>query len=68
MPVSRHAGDYSPGDIITVRPQHIALVSDRRLRHHDDQIVVLQNNGFGVREDIQDLSSNVVTGHFRYDL
>lgn len=67
LPVSGRAEDYQPGDIITVRPQHIALVSDRRVRGRDNQIVVLQNNGFGVREDVQDIPSDV-TGHFRYEL
>lgn len=67
LPVSGRAEDYQPGDIITVRPQHIALISDRRVRGRDNQIVVLQNNGFGVREDIQDIPSNV-TAHFRYGL
>jgi len=67
LPVSGHVEDYQPGDIITVRPQHIALVSDRRVRGRDNQIVVLQNNGFGVREDVQDVPSNLA-GHFRYGL
>lgn len=64
LPVSHDAADYLPGDIITVTPQHIALISDLRVRDRTNQLVVLQNNGFGVREDIQDFGP--VTGHHRY--
>lgn len=66
LPLSQDATGYLPGDIITVTPQHIALVSDRRVRGHTNQLVILQNNGFGVREDLQDLPP--LTGHFRYQL
>jgi len=66
LPVTQDATAYLPGDIITVTPQHIALVSDRRVRGRTNQLVVLQNNGFGVREDIQDFGP--VTGHYRYRL
>lgn len=66
LPASHDATDYLPGDIITVTPQHIALISDRRVRGRTNQLVVLQNNGFGVREDIQDFAP--VTGHYRYGL
>lgn len=68
LAVSASADDYQPGDIITVKPQHIALISDQRARGRDDIIVVLQNNGFGVREDIHGLSPLTVTGHYRYAL
>lgn len=66
LPISEHAADYLPGDIITVNPQHIALIADRRVRGRANQLVVLQNNGFGVREDLQAFAP--VTGHFRYRL
>ena len=68
LKASRHASDYQPGDIVTVSPQHIALVSDHRVHGRDDRLVVLQNKGFGVREDIQSFTSPVITGHFRYRL
>lgn len=68
LPVSPQAEDYQPGDIITLSPQHIALVSDRRVRGHDDRLVIIQNNGFGVREDVQSFASRALTGHFRYAL
>lgn len=66
LPVSGDAIEYQPGDIITVNPQHIALISDRRVRGRGDRLVVIQNKGLGVREDVQDFAP--ITGHFRYAL
>lgn len=68
LPISDHARDYQPGDIIAVSPQHIAFISDKRVRDGDGQLVVLQNNGLGVREDVQGFASPKITGHFRYQL
>jgi uncharacterized protein len=68
LPLSRNASDYRPGDIVAMNPSHIAFVSDHRVRGHTDQLVIIQNNGFGVREDVQDFVSRPLTGHFRYAL
>jgi uncharacterized protein YijF (DUF1287 family) len=66
--LSRDATDYQPGDIITMHPQHIALISDRRVHGRADRLVIIQNRGLGVREDVQDFVSWPLTGHFRYAL
>ena len=68
LPLSRDAHDYRPGDIVTMNPQHIALVSDRRVHGRTDRLIIIQNKGFGVREDIQDFVSWPLNGHFRYAL
>ncbi len=66
LPISRDASDFRPGDIVTMTPEHIALVSDRRVHGRADLLVIIQNKGFGVREDVQDFVSWPLSGHFRY--
>ena len=66
LPLSRDASDYKPGDIVAMNPSHIAFVSDHRVHGQADRLVIIQNNGFGVREDVQDFVSRPLTGHFRY--
>jgi uncharacterized protein YijF (DUF1287 family) len=68
LPLSNSASDYRPGDIVAMNPSHIAFVSDHRVRGQTDRLVIIQNNGFGVREDVQDFVSRPFTGHFRYAL
>lgn len=67
LPITRDARDYQPGDMVTMAaPQHIALVSDRFVRGRTDRLMLIQNAGFGVREDEQDFDSWPLNGHFRY--
>lgn len=69
LPISRRADDYRPGDILTTRPitrPHIAIVGDRRAWFGGD-LMVIQNMGFGTRED-NDLLRYKITGHYRYGL
>lgn len=69
LQVSRDARDYRPGDLVTMdRPQHIAIVSDRRARGRTDRLVLIQNAGFGVREDVVAFNAWPLNGHFRYAL
>ncbi len=68
LPVSRDPSGWKPGDLITNQPSgpHIAIVSDR-LAPGTDRPIVIQNIGWGVREDDQ-LLSYPITGHYRYGL
>jgi hypothetical protein len=70
LPVSRAAGDYAPGDIVTYHlpngrfsKTHIAIVSDRKSR--DGVPLIIHNRGFGVQEEDW-LFAEEITGHFRY--
>lgn len=67
LPVTGDARDYAPGDIVTMAsPQHIAIVADRRVAGRADTLVVLQNAGWGVREDEQTFASWPLNGRYRY--
>jgi len=68
LPVSRNPADYRPGDILTTRPitrPHIAIVSDTRALFGMGNLMVIQNKGFGTRQD-NELLSYEITGHYRY--
>lgn len=70
LPISDRAADYRPGDIVTTRPitrPHIAIVGDRRSWFGAGDLMVIQNMGFGTRED-NDLLRYPITGHYRYAL
>ena len=68
LPVSQDPAAWKPGDLITNQPSgpHIAIVSDR-MAPGTDRPMVIQNIGWGVREDDQ-LLSYPITGHYRYGL
>jgi uncharacterized protein YijF (DUF1287 family) len=68
LPVSRDPSVWKPGDLITNQPSgpHIAIVSDR-LAPDSDRPMVIQNIGWGVKEDDQ-LFRYPITGHYRYGL
>ena len=66
LPVSRNAGDYLPGDVVTWRLpgglNHIGLVSDRKV---GGRPLMIHNIGEGTqREDV--LFAYEITGHYRY--
>ena len=67
VPVSRRAGDYRPGDLVTWRltsgVPHIGIVSDQRAAA--DRFLIVHNIGAGAQlEDV--LFSWEITGHYRY--
>jgi len=68
LPVSQDPSSWKPGDLITNQPSgpHIAIVSDR-MAPGSDRPMVIQNIGWGVREDDQ-LLRYPITGHYRYGL
>jgi hypothetical protein len=68
LPVSQNPSSWKPGDLITNQPSgpHIAIVSDR-MAPMSDRPMVIQNIGWGVREDDQ-LLRYPITGHYRYGL
>ncbi len=69
LPVTQDPHDYQPGDIITSLPwgkPHAAIVSDQK-DWLFDRLQVIQNAGFGVRQD-DDLFRFPLTGHYRYGL
>ncbi len=70
MPVTDNPGDYRPGDILTTRPiarPHISIVSDERAWWGMGDLMVIQNMGFGTRQD-NDLLRFPITGHYRYGI
>ncbi len=68
LPVSQDPSTWKPGDLITNQPSgpHIAIVSDG-MAPGTNRPMVIQNIGWGVREDDQ-LLSYPLTGHYRYAL
>jgi len=67
-PISGTGLDYLPGDILTTLPggrPHISIVSDHRAWFGTGDPMVIQNAGFGTRED-NDLFRYPITGHYRY--
>ncbi len=68
LPVSQDPSSWKPGDLITNQPSgpHIAIVSDR-MAPMSNRPMVIQNIGWGVREDDQ-LLRYPITGHYRYGL
>lgn len=69
LPVAQNPADYRPGDLITNRPfggTHIAIVSDQKSALAD-RLMVIQNAGFGPREDDQ-LLFYPMMGHYRFNL
>jgi len=70
LPISHSAMDYRPGDLLTTRPitrPHIAIVSDMRAWFGAGNLMVIQNKGFGTRQD-NELLSYEITGHYRYGI
>ncbi|MFT4073915.1 MAG: DUF1287 domain-containing protein [Asticcacaulis sp.] len=68
LPITHNPADYRPGDILTTRPitrPHIAIVSDVRAWFGSGNLMVIQNKGFGTRQD-NELLSYEITGHYRY--
>jgi uncharacterized protein len=68
IPVTRNPDAYLPGDIVTTRPitrPHIAIVSDTRAWLGAGNRMVIQNKGFGTRQD-NELLNYDITGHYRY--
>lgn len=69
LPVSRKAGDYRPGDIVTwnLRKKgslpHIGIVSDQRAE--DGTPLMIHNIGFGPMLENM-LFDYTITGHYRY--
>jgi uncharacterized protein YijF (DUF1287 family) len=70
LPISRHAEDYEPGDIVTYhRPQnrsstaHIAIVSDRL--GPSGRPMIIHNRGHGVQEE-DALFVDRITGVYRW--
>ncbi len=68
LPISRDAGDYKPGDIVTWklpdgRP-HIGLVSDRQ---SGGKPLIVHNIGAGAEAE-DTLFAFTITGHYRYGL
>lgn len=68
LPVSQDPAAWKPGDLITNQPAgpHIAIVSDR-MAPGSNRPMVIQNIGWGAKEDDQ-LLSYPITGHYRYAL
>ena len=68
LPVSQDPHDWKPGDLITNQPSgpHIAIVSER-MAPGSDRPMVIQNIGWGTKEDDQ-LLRYPITGHYRYGL
>ena len=69
LPVSDRPADFKPGDLVTNRPgggTHIAIVSNRQSMFAD-RLMVIQNCGWGPREDDQ-LFSYPMMGHYRFSL
>ena len=66
LPVTKEAGDYRPGDLVTCtvagRLPHIMVVSDRR--NADGTPLVIHNIGQGAKEEDR-LFEFPITGHFR---
>lgn len=67
LPVTKRAGDYQPGDLVTctVPPHlpHIMIVSDRKAT--DGTPLVIHNIGRGTREE-HSLFTYPLTGHYRW--
>lgn len=71
LSISRQAGDYAPGDIVTFHlpdgrysKTHIAIVSDRK--SPSGTPLVIHNRGWGVSEEDW-LFANPITGHYRFE-
>jgi uncharacterized protein YijF (DUF1287 family) len=66
LPVTRRAGDYKAGDLVTslIPPHlpHIMIVSDKKSR--DGRPLVIHNIGSGTREEDR-LFEFEITGHYR---
>lgn len=66
LPVSRHAADYKPGDIVTslIPPNlpHVMIVSDKRTP--SGRPLVIHNIGAGTQEEDR-LFEYPITGHYR---
>lgn len=67
LPVTNHAADYAPNDLVTciVPPNlpHIMVVSDRKTG--DGRPLVIHNIGRGVQEEDR-LFDFKITGHYRF--
>lgn len=70
LPITANPADYHPGDILTTRPitrPHISVVSDERALFGLGNLMVIQNMGFGTRQD-NDLLRYTIKGHYRYGI
>lgn len=69
LPVTRHAADYQPGDLVTClvppRLPHIMIVSDIVSAEDPQRYLVIHNIGQGARAEDR-LFEFQLTGHFRY--
>lgn len=68
LSITHKGTDYRPGDILTSSPfgsPHISIVSENLGMFGVGDPMVIQNAGFGTRED-NDLFRYPITGHYRY--